>query len=432
MSIHGDFKNAVVYLVGGFVRDHFLGVTPKDKDYVVVGSSVDEMLSLGFKQVGADFPVFLHPESGDEYALARTERKSGKGYNGFDCEWEGVTIEQDLARRDLTINAIAWDCSKDLGKVIDPFNGLKDIENKILRPTTEAFKEDPLRVLRAARFSARYTKFECSEELKKMCKSVENSGELENLTPERVWLELDKAMKEELIGEYFEFLVNYKMPFTKIFRSMKHTVENNPYHQEANVFVHTMMVTQLAHSIWRDPEITFSCLLHDIAKPYCYYEYGSGHGHDDVGVDMIEEWCSEFKIPSKYKQIAKLVCKHHQKIHTVLGRNSNQMARPKSIMKLFEETSALTKPERFSKILKACMADSRGRIGVSSRDEYRQLPYLEECLQAVKSVDTKSISAKMVAENKKGTLIGEAIRVARIDAIRGVQNKWKKKLSQSI
>lgn len=401
----------------------------------MVGSSIDEMLSLGFKKVGADFPVFLHPESGEEYALARTERKSGRGYNGFECEWTGVSLEEDLARRDLTINAIAIEVDVraseisgepvTIGTWIDPFDGLKDIEDKILRPTTEAFKEDPLRVLRAARFYARYTGFTISDELKKMCKSVENSGELKNLTPERVWSELDKAMQEEHIGEYFEFLVNYKMPFTKILRSMKHTVENNPYHQEANVFVHTMMVTQLAHSMWRDPEITFSCLLHDIAKPYCYYEYGSGHGHDDIGVDMIEEWCSKFKVPSKYKQIAKLVCKHHQKIHTVLGRNSNQMARPKSIMKLFEETSALTKPERFSKILKACMADSHGRIGVSSQNEYKQLPYLEECLEAVKSVDTKSISAKMVEENKKGTLIGEAIRVARIDAIREVQNKWK-------
>lgn len=431
-------KSAKVYLVGGACRDILLGVESKDNDYVVVGSSIEEMLELGFKQVGADFPVFLHPSTGEEYALARTERKSGEGYNGFECNWEGVSLEDDLSRRDLTMNAIALEldveASEALGEPvtkgtwIDPFGGMKDIEDKVFRPVSDAFKEDPLRVLRVARFSARYPSFEISDELKRLCKSIENSKGLEYLTPERVWLETEKAFKEDVVGKYFEFLVKYKMPFTKVFRSMKHTVEGNPYHEEDNVFVHTMMVTQLAHSMWKDPEITLACLLHDIAKPYCYYEYGSGHGHDDAGVEMVEDWCSKFKVPVKYKQLAKLVCKYHQKVHSVLGRNSNQMAKPKSVMKLFEETSALTKPERFSKILKACMADSHGRIGVSAQDEYIQLPYLGDCLQAARGVNTKNISSKMLKKGKSGILIGEQIRIERIAAIRGVQNQWKKKL----
>ena len=418
-----------VYLVGGAVRDKLLGKEPKDKDYVVVGSTPDEMLNLGYKQVGADFPVFLHPDTGEEYALARKERKTSEGYNGFECDWEGVTLEEDLSRRDLTINSMAQDIIT--GEIIDPFGGQKDLEDKILRPTTEAFKEDPLRVLRAARFYARYISFTASDELLKMCKSVENSGELENLVPERVWLETAKALKEEEVSRYFEFLVNYKMPFTKIFRSMKHTVEDNPYHQEANVFIHTMMVAGIAHALWKESDTTFACLLHDIAKPYCYMEFGNGHGHDDLGVDMVEEWCTTFRVPKKYKDLAKIVCKQHQKIHTVLGRGSNNFARPKSIMKLFEDTAAINNPERFSKVLKVCQADSIGRVGISCRDEYHQRPYLEECLKAAISVDTKKISASMLEQGKKGTLIGEAIRVARIDAIRGVQVLWKKKLSSN-
>lgn len=194
--IHGDFdySKVTIYLVGGFVRDHFMGKTPNDKDYVVVGSSPDEMVSLGFKQVGADFPVFLHPETGDEYALARTERKQGFGYKGFQCDWNGVTLEEDLSRRDLTINAIAWDCSRNLGKVHDPFNGIQDIKDKILRPVSQAFQEDPLRCLRAARFMAQFPDFELSRELLKMMYEVRYDGSLNDLTRERVWIEIVKAL----------------------------------------------------------------------------------------------------------------------------------------------------------------------------------------------------------------------------------------------
>lgn len=212
MSCHGnfDYSKVTIYLVGGFVRDHFMGVTPKDRDYVVVGSSPEEMLSLGFKQVGSDFPVFLHPTTGDEYALARTERKLSEGYKGFTCEWGGVTIEEDLSRRDLTINSIAWDCTRDLGKIIDPFNGIADIKNKVLRHTSSAYSEDPLRVLRTARFLARFgSSWTLHVKLLAMMDRVYLSGELNNLTPERVWIEAQKAVTESTPSLYFETLYRY-------------------------------------------------------------------------------------------------------------------------------------------------------------------------------------------------------------------------------
>jgi tRNA nucleotidyltransferase (CCA-adding enzyme) len=214
MNTHGgfDYSKVTIYLVGGFVRDHFMGRTPKDKDYLVVGSSPEEMLSLGFILVGASFPVFLHPETGDEYALARTERKSGTGYKGFECDWEDVTLEEDLSRRDLTINAIAWDCSRHLGKVYDPFNGRQDIKDKILRPVSPAFKEDPCRVLRVARFLARYgDQWEIHESTTAMMDSVYHSGELMNLTPERVFLEMKKALTEETPSLFFTTLYRYSI-----------------------------------------------------------------------------------------------------------------------------------------------------------------------------------------------------------------------------
>lgn len=429
MSCHGNFKNATAYLVGGFVRDHFMGVEPKDKDYVVVGSSPEEMLSLGFKKVGADFPVFLHPETGDEYALARTERKSSTGYNGFECEWEGVTIEEDLSRRDLTINAIAWDCTRNLGYVVDPFNGRQDIKDKILRPTTEAFKEDPLRLLRVSRFLARHPDFTVDDKVLEYGYDMERTGELSSLVPERVWLETEKALKEKKPSNYFEYLSNFTFPFIEIFSDMESTVEGNRWHMEQNVFVHTMMVLDYASEHFNDPEINFSCLLHDIAKPVCYTERGNGHGHDNEGVSMIEDWCSKWKVPNNYRGIAKITCEQHQKIHGIFGRDANKMSKPKSIMKMFEQSGALSKPERFKKVLKACESDHFGRIGEASHLPYNQRPYLEECLDAVINLDTKEISSKLLEQGKSGIVIGQQIREARIHEIRKVQRKWKTKLS---
>ena len=235
-----------VYIVGGWVRDTLLGLKPKDADFVVVGCSPQEMLDKGFKEVGKDFSVFLHPVTGDEYALARVERKVSQGYKGFDCTWEGVTLEDDLARRDLTINAMAMEVVVDdkgsfqvVGDVIDLFGGVGDLKKKYLRHTTDAFKQDPVRVLRIARFLARYgDDWKVTPSTIKLIKEIESSGELESLVPERVWLETEKALKEKYPQKYFEFLVGYDFPFMKHFRDMVATIENNPFHQERNVFIH--------------------------------------------------------------------------------------------------------------------------------------------------------------------------------------------------
>lgn len=424
-----------IYLVGGWVRDYKLGLEPKDADFVVVGSSPDEMLDLGYKEVGKDFAVFLHPVTGDEYALARKERKVGVGYNGFECDWKGVTLEEDLLRRDLTINAMALPVEVDdqgnfeiVGDLIDPYNGEFDLLNKRLSATSEAFKEDPLRVLRLGRFLARYQDFYVDEDTLYMCKNISNRGALKELTKERVWKEMEKVLGEKSPERFFEFMIKWDNPSTTFLKAMKHTGEHNVYHQESDVFTHSMMVLKEAN-FNRDSLINFGALLHDFAKPYCYLTYGKGHGHDVMGVDMIEDWCREWKVPNNYREFAKMVSKQHQKIHTVMGRNKDGWANPKSIMKIFEETAAEKQTERFLKLLDVCKADAKGRIGLSAHEPYQQKDYLKECLYAVKYVDTKVISSKMLSEGKTGEVIGLEIRAAKIVAIREVQKLWKEELN---
>lgn len=425
------------YLVGGSVRDKLLGLTPKDNDFVVVGASPEEMLAKGFTMVGKDFPVFIHSVSGDEYALARKERKIGEGYYGFECEWEGVTLEEDLSRRDLTINAMAQEVEvyRDgsfnvIGELIDPFDGVLDIANKYLRPTTKSFKEDPLRILRLARFIARYPDFTPTEECFEYTMELCDKDELNKITPERIWLETEKALKENHPEKYFEYLTKWchGFEFVKVFRDMQYTVEDNPFHREENVFVHTMMVLSHAAEHWNDPEINFSCVMHDVSKPECYKERGNGHGHDVDGVPMIEEFCKKWKVPNNYRDIAKIVCEQHQKIHTVLGRDKNKWSRPKSVMKIFEQSGAERNPERFLKVLKACESDAKGRIGLSAKDTYYQREYLEDCLESVINLDTKSISSKLLESGKRGEVIGLEIRAAKINEIRKVQKIWKERL----
>ena len=426
--------NVKYYLVGGYVRDTLLGLKPRDADFVVVGADTKYMLSEGFKPVGEGFEVYLHPITGDEFALARKERKIGVGYNGFECEWEGVTLEEDLSRRDLTINAMAQEVEVHtdgtfniIGELVDPFIGVLDLTNKYLRETTEAFSEDPLRVLRVARFLSRYKDFQVAPSLLEACKRVYISGELEYLTPERVWLEMEKALKEKYPERFFKSLVDFDFPLMKHFRDMIITVENNPYHQEKNVFIHTMMVLKHAAENWNDSEINFACLLHDISKPECYREFGNSHGHDKMGVSLVEEFCKKWKVPNNYRDLAKVVCEQHQRIHTVMGRDKNNWSKPKSIMSIFEDSGALRSPERFKKVLKACESDAKGRTGLSAKDYYYQREYLEDCLNSVINLDTKEISSKLIENGKCGKVIGLEIRAARINEIRKVQKRWKEK-----
>lgn len=405
-----------IYLVGGAVRDMLMNLEPKDKDYVVVGAEPQELLDSGFKQVGADFPVFLHPKTGEEYALARTEKKNGVGYQGFNCYFgKDVTLEEDLARRDLTINAIAMDI--ETKELIDPFNGQQDIKDKVLRPTTKSFCEDPLRVFRAARFFARFPDFtsDYQDTLFRYCDRVES--ELFTITPERVWLETEKALNEHQPSRYFDWL-KWWYVFPEIY-DMQEVNQPIQHHPEGDVYTHTMLVVDHAAKYHKDSEIVFACLMHDMGKGIAFERQGNLNGHELMGKPIVIDFCNRYKVPNKYKELALIVCEYHTHCHKAFEMNPNK------IMKLFERTKAESKYERFMKFLKACESDAKGRGGDFPNRVYNQPDYLKECLDAIKLVDTKSISAKMVSEGKTGLLIGEAIRVAKIDAIRGVKNKWK-------
>lgn len=368
--------------------------------------------------------MFLY--EGNEYALARTERKTTPGYSGFSCEWAGVSLEEDLSRRDLTINSIAKDL--DTGEIIDPFNGRQDIELRLLRPTTEHFKEDPIRVLRAARFLARYPEFEPSKSLYTLCREV--APELEHCAPERVWKELEKALSETEPSRFFNFLSVFKV--FSIWEDLKWTKQKPEHHPEIWCGLHTELVINEAAKANSCPEVVFACLCHDFGKPECFSLYGNALGHEEVGLKHINEFCDKYKVPNSYRDLALLVCKQHTKVHSCLGRSSNDWMRPKSIMKLFEETRALQQPERFYLVLDACECDAKGRGSAgASREkystlEYKQKHYLTECLEAVLSLDTKPIAQALLDKGTSGTIIGLEIRAARISAIRGVQHKWKK------
>lgn len=430
-----------IYLVGGAVRDMQMGLPCNDYDFVAVGYDNSDFKT--YKLIGNDFPVYLEPTHGWEVALARIERKVGKGYTGFEADWKGVTLEQDLYRRDLTINALAIEVDFEasvalgepvcVGQVIDYFGGLQDIEDKVLKPVSEAFLEDPLRVLRAARFMAKFENF--IPHWKLIDYVLAGATELKNLTPERVWLETTKALSCKKPSEYFTFLkATAKTRPTGVGGFLKELVDlesvdgTNDYHKERDAFIHTMMVVDKAKELFNDPEITFAGLVHDLGKAVTWGKYGVCHGHEDAGVPVVEEFCKKYKVPNNYRDLALITTKQHLKCHNVLGRGSNKMMRPKSIMKMFEETAALSKPERFKKMLKACEADAVGRIGIAANDPYIQRQYLEECLQAVLDFKTKDLSQQLLSEGKSGILIGQRIREERIKCIRQVQNKWKEKM----
>jgi len=428
------------YLVGGACRDILMGNTPKDYDFVVVGAKVSDFEYL--EQVGKDFPVFLEPTYKWELALARTERKTGRGYNGFSCDVNNVTLEEDLSRRDLTLNSIAievdWETSLLLGEPvtvgtwIDPFSGRQDIKDKVLSHTTDAFAEDPVRVLRVARFLSRFgDEWEVDYYTCKLIANMFMYGALKELVPERIWLEVSKSLSGKTPSIFFEFLRSVDM-FEEV-ESMRDTSQRLAHHPEGDVWKHCQLVMDYAAKTYNDPEITFASFTHDFGKSISHEKYSNSHGHEKEGLQPINDFCDRYKVPNRYRELALLVCENHTRIHGCMSRGSNDWMRPKSIYKLFESTSALTKPERFEKILKACIADARGRgatpeqIRAFEAKPYPQAEYLRECLQAVIALDTKAISSELLAKGKKGCMIGEQIRVARIDAIRTVTNKWKLK-----
>ncbi|KGJ96899.1 multifunctional CCA addition/repair protein [Colwellia psychrerythraea] len=399
-----------VYLVGGAVRDSLLGHESKDKDYVVVGATTSTMSSLGFQSIGSDFPVFLHPETKDEYALARTERKNGKGYTGFSVDAStSVTLDEDLARRDLTINSMALDVN---GNVIDPFNGQVDLKNKVLRHTTEAFVEDPVRVLRVARFLARYgEEWTIHPDTYALMKQLRDIGELTHLVSERVWKETEKALGEKYPQLFFEALNGLGI-FPEI-EAMVGVPQPENHHPEGDVYKHTMLVVKRSADLSFDIETRFAALTHDFGKAYCHQERGNLIGHEQAGIAVIEAFCERLKVPNRFKALATLTSDNHTRCHKLFELT------PKKLHKLIiENMNALEHPKRFQQFLQACLCDAQGRGETFVNRAYPQLLLAQSLLIALTQLDKKAVVQLAISQGKIGPDIGGAVREAEIKSLR--------------
>ena len=384
-----------VYLVGGAVRDQLLGLPVKDRDWIVVGATPATLLSLGYQQVGKDFPVFLNPKTKEEYALARTERKSRAGYTGFICDFSPtITLEQDLIRRDLTINAMAQ--SED-GEIIDPYGGKQDLENRILRHISPAFSEDPLRVLRVARFTARYHSlgFKIASETLSLMAELAQSGELQHLTAERVWLETEKALNEKNPEIYFETLhktgaLSVLFPEIDALYGVPNPVKHHP---EVDSFIHTMLVLKQAvnltenNPILNKSAVRFAAICHDLGKALTPKEnWPSHHGHEKAGIKPTRLLCKRLRVPNYIQELSELTCEYHTHVHKALE------LRPETVVKLFNTFDVWRKPQRFEEFLLVCLSDTRGRTGFENK-EYPQIDYLKALYQAALAVDVQQVIA---------------------------------------
>ena len=391
------------FLVGGAVRDKLLGVPVKDRDWVVVGANPEEMIEKGFKPVGDDFPVFLHPDTKEEYALARTERKSGKGYKGFQFYASPeISLEDDLKRRDLTINAMAED---ENGNLIDPYEGESDLKHGILRHISPAFTEDPLRVLRVARFAA-CLGFKIDDGTMKLLKEISMSNELDTIVPERVWTELEKA----LTGKYparFVLALRACNALKKLFPEIDALFgipQNKKYHPEIDTGTHTIMALNQSVRLSSDPVIRFAVLVHDLGKAITPKEELPEHtGHEERGVDIIDNLCKRFRVPNKYHDLAMCVSKFHIDCHQI------QEMKPKVIVEKLEELDAYRRPDRFEKFLVACECDSRGRAGYEEK-EFIQAEYFSKALEITKEIDIEFLKNK----GFQGKELGNAIKKERV------------------
>lgn len=398
------------YLVGGAVRDTLLGLPVHERDWVVVGATPEQMLALGYQQVGKDFPVFLHPDTHDEHALARTERKTGAGYTGFSCySAPDVTLEQDLLRRDLTINAIAQDAD---GGLIDPYHGERDIQQKVLRHVSPAFREDPVRVLRAARFAARFAPlgFTIAPETLQLMKEIVEAGEIAHLTPERVWKETEKALKTDAPQVFFQTLRDCGA-LTVLFPELDALFgvpAPEKWHPEIDTGVHVLMVLEMAARLSQDVDVRFSALLHDVGKGLTPPElWPHHHGHGIAGIRLVEAICQRYRIPNTTRELARLVSEFHDQIHTVYK------LRPETILKLFDSVDVWRKPQRLEQLLLVSEADYRGRAGWQEK-AYPQADYLNEAYRVASAVSVKEI----VAAGLSGSAIKDELTQRRIAALR--------------
>jgi len=399
-----------VYLVGGAVRDRLLGRAVVDRDHVVVGATPQAMAALGYRPVGADFPVFLHPRSGEEYALARTERKSGRGYKGFSFHaGPEVTLEDDLARRDLTINAMAEDAE---GRVIDPYGGQADLARRVLRHVSPAFVEDPLRVLRVARFAARFADlgFTVAPETIDLMREIARQGELDHLVPERVWQETRRALEEPAPGAFLRTLracSALAVVFPELDR-LYGTPQRAEFHPEIDAGIHQEMVSDMAANLAPgDALVGWCALMHDLGKGITPREELPRHvGHEHAGVPLVEAVCARLKVPAEFAELAKATCRHHLEVHRALE------LRPATVLELLERLDAFRKPDRIRVLLLACEADKRGRLGMTESD-YPQARRVREAHAAAAAVSASAF----VAAGLTGPAIGESMRQARLEAI---------------
>jgi tRNA nucleotidyltransferase (CCA-adding enzyme) len=386
-----------VYLVGGAVRDELLGRTVRERDWVVVGATPEQMQDAGFRQVGRDFPVFLHPETGEEHALARTERKTGPGYRGFELSYSpDVTLEDDLRRRDLTINAMARDAD---GRLIDPYGGQRDLEARRLRHVSEAFNEDPVRILRVARFLARFQPqgFAIAPETESRMRAMVAAGEADALVPERVWQETDRALAEPAPQAWLKALRDCTA-LARIFPELDalYGVPQPPqWHPEVDTGLHMELVLQAAASLTPEPRIRFAALMHDLGKGRTPRSRWPRHiGHEESGVALVRELAARLRVPADYRELAELASRWHGLAHRAAE------LRPRTILKLLESCDAFRRPERFRELLIACEADFRGRGGFMGR------PYPQAGL--LRAAQEKA-SAAVLSDGDRAGLGGEAI-----------------------
>jgi tRNA nucleotidyltransferase (CCA-adding enzyme) len=405
-----------VYRVGGAVRDRLLGIPVQDQDWVVIGETPESMAAQGFRPVGGDFPVFIHPQTGEEYALARTERKSGRGYKGFSFNTSPeVTLEEDLRRRDLTINAMAEDAD---GNIIDPFGGKSDLRGKILRHVSPAFAEDPLRVLRVARFAARFP-FTVAAETIELMRAITSSGELSELVAERVWTETERALSEHHAVRYFEVLRECGaliVIFPEI-AALFGVPQPEKYHPEIDSGLHTFMVLEQCCALTPDGVIRFAALVHDLGKGTTPPEFWPGHrGHEERSVDLINALCDRYRIPNRFRELAVIVARHHPDCHRV-GE-----LKPATIVRKLEALDAFRRPERFEQFLVACEADARGRKGLENHP-YPQAAMFRAALAAARRAGTEGLDGSKMS----GTAIAAALHERRAREVEA----WKRAIEES-
>ncbi len=402
-----------VYLVGGAVRDRLLGRPVRERDWVVVGASPEELERDGFVPVGREFPVFLHPQTHEEYALARLERKVGLGYRGFTTQFSPeVTLEEDLKRRDLTINAMAETPS---GEIIDPYGGRRDLEARLLRHVSEAFVEDPVRILRLARFAARYADlgFRVADDTLELMKRMTASGEVDALVPERVWQETERALGESRPDVFFETLRSCGA-LAKIFPEVDalYGIPQPPrWHPEIDTGVHVMLVVRYAAKINAPVIVRFAALVHDLGKALSPPQKWPSHrGHEEAGVPLIEDLCARLKVPNGYRELAILTARYHPQVHRVAEH------RPSTLLKLLESVDAFRRPERFRELLLACEADARGRAGLESQ------PYPQaEFLLRARDVAAAVTLSEEERQSLQGPFLGERLREKRLAAVTAVK-----------